>query len=96
MMELARLTRQVVAMAIRSAVSREVALTQRIGRFQLTRIVAVMAVVMQLGCTASPDVQSVDAVAEPEWHTPESLERASALLVPESCSSRIASICSGV
>jgi len=75
-MELARLTWQVGAMAIRSAVSREVASTQRFGRFQVARIVAVMAVIMQLGCAASPDVQSVDAVPEPEWHTPESLERA--------------------
>jgi hypothetical protein len=82
MMELARLTWRVGAMAIRSAVSREVASTQRFGRFQLARIVAVMAVIMQLGCAASPDVQSVDAVPEPEWHTPESLERASAPALP--------------
>lgn len=81
-MELARLIGKVFGAVTRSDFAREVASTESAGRFQLVRIVAVVAVAMQFGCAAPPAEQPVDPVTEPEWHTPESLEWASEPTLP--------------
>lgn len=84
-MALARLAGRVFGMAAQGTCMREVESVEEPRRFGLVRILVFISVAMQFGCAAAPaeqPVDPVDSVVQPQWQSPQPLERASEPALP--------------